>query len=118
MQEAEFSKIHVFRFSPRQGTPAAEMTDQLPETIKRRRAAELAEIGRRLRERYLESLLGRRLQVLVESPLDGRPGVLLGTSGRYAPVELPGEEECVGRLLWVIANRAEDGRIQATQSNP
>ena len=113
VEEVGFSKLHVFRFSPRQGTPAADMPDQVPEKVKKRRAADLAEIGRRLRERFFEGLAGRRLQVLVERPVEGRPGMLAGTSARYVPVELPGDEDLLGQLVSVTAGPVHDGRIHA-----
>ncbi len=112
VEEAGFSKVHVFRFSPRQGTPAADMPEQVTESVKRRRAAELTALAARLRTRYLEGLVGRQLQVLVERPSADRPGVLLGTSARYAPVELPGGEELIGRLVPVAAEAVVDGRIR------
>ena len=78
-----------------------------------RRAAELAEIGGRLRRKYFEGLVGTPLQVLVESPIADRSGVFLGTSDRYAPVELAGGEEQLGRLVWVTAQRVEADHIVA-----
>jgi len=111
VEAAGFAKLHVFRFSPRQGTPAAEMPEQIPEPEKRCRAAELSALGQRLRERYCRNLIGRRLQVLVESGLEGQPGRVTGTAGRYVPVELPGVEGNVGRLVEVAAERVDVGRI-------
>jgi len=116
VEEVGFSKLHVFRFSPRRGTPAAEMPDKLPPAVVRRRAAELSQLGDRLRKRYFESLSGRRLHVLVERPLDDRPGELLGTSDRYAPMELAGGRELIGRLVTVTAGKVENGRIIAVDS--
>ena len=115
VEEVGFSKIHVFRFSPRQGTPAADMPDQVPGPLKRRRAAELSEIGRRLGRRYFEALRGRKLQVLVESPLEQRPGMAVGTSERYVPVELPCGEGQMGRLVRITAGPVVDGRIRAAE---
>lgn len=114
VEEAAFSKLHVFRFSARPGTPAAEMPDQVPSRVKQRRAGELAEIGRRLRERFFASLVGRDLQVLVETPAAGRPGVLAGTCARYALVEMAGSEDHLGQLVQVTACAVVDGRIRAT----
>ena len=111
VEEAGFSKLHVFRFSPRQGTPAAELPDRVPGFVQQRRAAALAALGERLRQRYFESLLGRTLQVLVEAPAADRPGTLRGTSDRYAPVELPGGEELIGRLTRVREMKAVGGVI-------
>ena len=118
VEQLRLSKIHVFRFSPRPGTPAATMPHQVSGELKQRRGAALAEIGRRLRERFLQTLRGRRLQVLVETPFEGRPGMLSGTSARYAPVELPGGEDDVGRLVGVTAGAVVDGRIRAADAAP
>lgn len=114
VQMAGFSKLHIFRFSPRHGTPAAEMSDQVPGPIQHRRAAELAEMGQRLRQQYFSSLAGRRLQVLVEAPADNLPGILLGTSDRYATVELVGGMPWIGRLIRVVAGPVVGDRIRAT----
>ena len=46
VEEVGFAKVHVFRFSPRQGTPAAEMPGQVTNRIVQRRAAELGKLAR------------------------------------------------------------------------
>jgi threonylcarbamoyladenosine tRNA methylthiotransferase MtaB len=132
-----FSKLHIFRFSPRQGTEAAAMPGRVPGRVQQDRALQLAEMGDRLRREYFESLTGRRLQVLVESRLTsqqnpdcqkpphcngGVPGefhhrsedLLLGMSDRYAPVELPGGTDQIGWLVWVVAGRVTKDRILAS----
>ena len=62
-----FSKIHIFPFSPRRGTPAAEMPNQVPKHVQQERSRELAAVEAELRDAYYDSLLGRRLRVLVET---------------------------------------------------
>ena len=96
-----FAKIHIFRFSPRQGTPAADMPDQVQDRVKQQRAMRLEELGQRLRQQYLRSLRGCLLQVLVQSPAAGKPGRMYGISGQYVPVELPGDERLVNQLVEV-----------------
>ncbi len=113
VQTAGFSKLHVFRFSPRQGTPAAELSDRVPADVLRHRAEELGRLGQQLRQRYFEQLAGRSLQVLVETAAPHRPGILLGTSARYAPVELAGSEDLIGRLVTVVAAEVTNGRIRS-----
>jgi hypothetical protein len=54
------------------------------------------------------------LQVLAESPIADRPGMLAGTSARYAPVEFAGSEACLGQLVHATAGAVVDGRIRAT----
>jgi threonylcarbamoyladenosine tRNA methylthiotransferase MtaB len=112
-EEVGFSKIHIFPFSPRRGTAAAEMAGQIDPRVKADRCRRLAELEARLRAGYFESLRGRRLEVLVESPAE-RPRRVVGTSCRYAPVELPGTGELVGRLVHVMAGEAANGVIYAT----
>ena len=112
-RQVGFSKIHIFPFSPRRGTPAAEMPDQIPAEVKRERRQHLANIERELRDEYFHSLSGKRLRVLVESPLDDRPGFAIGTSCRYAPVELPIGAAEPSQFADVTAGEVIDGHIRA-----
>jgi threonylcarbamoyladenosine tRNA methylthiotransferase MtaB len=109
VQEVGFSKIHVFPFSARRGTPAAQMPDQVPKVIRAERGRRLAEIEQALRDRYFRSLLGRTLRVLVETAKDPQSQQAVGTSCRYAPVELSGESP-VGRLVDARAEQVIDGQ--------
>ncbi len=66
VEKIGFAKLHVFRFSARPGTAAAELTEPVPDSIKHQRAQRLIALGRRMRRQYMRSLLGQRLEVLVE----------------------------------------------------
>jgi threonylcarbamoyladenosine tRNA methylthiotransferase MtaB len=90
-RECGFSKIHIFPFSARKGTPAAEMPSQILPELKNERWRRLMELENELRTAYFRSLLGRLLTVLVEGAI--APGRWAGTSCRYAPVELTGAAE-------------------------
>ncbi len=109
-EQVGFSKIHVFPFSVRRGTPAAEMADQLPKKEKQARVRHVMEIETSLRQRYFSSLEGRRLQVLVERTGDVEQR-MLGTSCRYAPVEFDGGRHLVGQLVDVQATSTEGNRL-------
>ena len=108
-----FSKIHMFPFSPRKGTPAAEMTDQIPKKIKQERGRSVRELEAQLKQNYIRSLVGERLQILVE---DASDTILRGTSCRYAPVALkidsggPGPQ-LEGTLLDVVTTSIEQGEL-------
>jgi threonylcarbamoyladenosine tRNA methylthiotransferase MtaB len=91
----QFSKVHIFPFSPRRGTDAAEMPDQIPSSVKAERCAALARLEVELRREYFQRLVGRQLRVLLES-VEGKRG--RGTSCRYAPVEIFGDQLAVGSL--------------------
>jgi threonylcarbamoyladenosine tRNA methylthiotransferase MtaB len=133
-REVGFSKMHVFPFSPRPGTLAATMPDQVPAEIKHERCRGLAAVEAELRDAYYRSLCGRRLRlrVLVENkaegggrkaegpdkrlspfPLPPSPLPWLGTSCRYATVELPATAADEGRFRDVVAGDVRDGRIIA-----
>ncbi len=109
VREVGFSKIHIFPFSPRRGTPAAEMPGMLTKQVKSERRRQLAAIEQQLREAYFGSLVGSELQVLVEATSDKRADHVVGTSCRYAPVELAAPGPAVGTLMDVVANRLMDG---------
>jgi threonylcarbamoyladenosine tRNA methylthiotransferase MtaB len=114
VREIGFFKIHQFPFSPRRGTPAAEMPDQVPPPVKAARLERLTALETQLRDRYYESLRGTRLRVLIESPLPNHPSHMLGTACRYAPVELPGTVAMRKQFADVTAGIATGGRIVAS----
>ncbi|MEM8944934.1 MAG: tRNA (N(6)-L-threonylcarbamoyladenosine(37)-C(2))-methylthiotransferase MtaB [Planctomycetota bacterium] len=94
-REVGFSKIHMFPFSARRTTPAADMPNQLPKAIKQERGRELRRIEGDLQDQYFRSLRGMTLQVLLESECEDQPGHMVGTSCRYTPTMVktgtPGE---------------------------
>jgi threonylcarbamoyladenosine tRNA methylthiotransferase MtaB len=111
-----FSKIHIFPFSPRRGTPAATMPSQVPKHVQQERSRKLANIEAELRDAYYYKLLGLRMRVLVESKNDQSKGVKanpwLGTSCRYAIVELNATSDDVGRFVDVAVAGLANGRIK------
>lgn len=112
-EKVGFSKIHIFPFSPRHGTPAAEMTDQVSSQVKSARRLRLAELEQKLRDTYFRGLIGRELEVLIESSDASRPDWLVGTSCRYAPVEVPGNSTQIGRLAPIRIQKLAKGRLIA-----
>ena len=61
-----FSKLHVFRYSPRPGTAAADMPDAVPPAVKKERSKRLIALGNAIRNDFLNAHLGVPLEVLVE----------------------------------------------------
>jgi threonylcarbamoyladenosine tRNA methylthiotransferase MtaB len=90
IREAGFSRLHVFSYSPRSGTAAASLPDEVPPPVKAQRRQRLHEIEREIASDYHRSLVGRVLDVLVEGSDPHRPGHARGTSCRYAPVSFRG----------------------------
>ncbi len=113
VRQIGFSKIHMFPFSARRGTPAADMKDQLPKQLKKARGKQLGVLEDELRHAYFTSLIGSELEVLVEAQDRDNTCQMVGTACRYAPVQFTGEESMIGTLVKVVAERVEGDRIVA-----
>jgi threonylcarbamoyladenosine tRNA methylthiotransferase MtaB len=109
-REVGFSKIHIFPFSPRRGTPAAFMSNQVPDRVRRERCRELELVEAELRDAYYRGLLGRSLRVLVESREENRT---VGTACRYATVELSASVADDGQFVTATAVEVCGDRILA-----
>lgn len=83
IQETGFSRLHVFRYSRRPGTPAADFALQVPAAEKDRRSKTLIAIGKQLARTYAERLVGESVQVLWEHEQDG---YWRGHTDTYVPV--------------------------------
>ena len=114
-REAGFMKIHIFPFSPREGTPAVDFPDQIPPQVKKERLGRLAELERELATRYYRSLVGTDVEVLIEQSAE-QPGWLRGTDRHYVPVTLPGTVAEVGQLVTAQGVQVETDCLRATRS--
>lgn len=76
VEQCDFMRLHVFRYSKRPGTPAASRSDQVEPQLKARRSQALIELGQRLALTDMERRVGSTEQIIIE-----RPG--LGTSESY-----------------------------------
>ena len=84
----DFARLHVFAFSPRPGTVAAGMADQIPRPLIQERSRQMRELASRKQETFLRSFLGRTMEVLWESPVGDDPANQLwrGLTGNYISV--------------------------------
>jgi threonylcarbamoyladenosine tRNA methylthiotransferase MtaB len=88
IEECGLTHLHVFPFSPREGTPAARMP-QLPRKLVKERAARLREAGDTAYRRHLDSLAGTRQRILIEREGLGRTeGFTLAVLDTGAPGEI------------------------------
>src|SRR5262249_5602248 len=90
LEQVGFCKIHVFTYSPREGTHAAVFPERVPPDVMARRREYLRALEEKMAAAYARSLTGRTLDVLVEGADPKQPGHVLGTSCRYVPVSFPG----------------------------
>jgi tRNA-2-methylthio-N6-dimethylallyladenosine synthase len=114
VEKIQFDNAFVFRYSPRRGTPAAAIPDQIDEHVKEERNQDLLEVVNKSNRRILERLVGSRVEVLCEGPSKTNRARLMGRTRTNKIVVFPpskprptGEnEELVGQLVNVWIERA------------
>ncbi len=112
LNEAPFSNIHAFSFSIRQGTYAASMTEQLPQTVIKTRTKKLLEIAEIKKEEFARKLLGLSIQVVIEKLLK-KENAGIGWSGEYVLTKVYGNNLKEKQLVSIIAQDYKDGMIIA-----
>lgn len=108
LQDLGFSRLHIFRFSPRTGTKAYSMQPKVDEKTKKRRSKLLRDLAKNLSRDFISQFLGKTLRVLVEDKRDPATGLLTGYTDNYIRVLLEGEEELRNKLI----------KVRLTKVNP
>lgn len=104
-ESAGFSRIHIFPFSPREGTPAAKMSGYCHPTVIKRRKSVLEEMANILALSYKKQFLNKSVNVLVETERNSRTGKLCGYSERYIKVIFDGPEAVKNKIVPLIINK-------------
>ncbi len=99
IEQAGVQHLHVFPFSARPGTKAAEMKNIVPEDLKQKRARTLRELGKRLKSEHLKSYIDRDVDVLIENRSDNESGFLTGLSPNYLRVNGTGDKKLKGQIV-------------------
>ncbi|HGH0786082.1 TPA: tRNA (N(6)-L-threonylcarbamoyladenosine(37)-C(2))-methylthiotransferase MtaB [Staphylococcus pseudintermedius] len=100
-----FSELHVFPYSPRIGTPAARMDDQIDEEIKNERVHKLIELSNQLAKTYASKFENDVLEVIPEEK-GSQDGLLVGYADNYMKVEFVGDESLIGQICKVKVTQA------------
>lgn len=113
-RQAEFSKIHIFGFSPRRGTAAWNWRTESPRReIIKTRCSQLAELQRELAENFRRRFIGRTVETIVEMPNSKTPpGCGRGLTDRYVETTFPLNEgkNLIGKVVSVhITGLSETG---------
>ncbi|MBN1461272.1 MAG: radical SAM protein, partial [Armatimonadetes bacterium] len=109
LEEMHFTRVHVFPYSRRSGTPAADRQDQVPATVMKDRVRQTLELADQLASTAARQWVGKSVSVLFEERVSD--GNLVGHTEHYLRVHAPGPEEWVGRLRDVIPTRIEQGSL-------
>lgn len=104
VKQMRFSKIHVFPFSKRDGTLAADMPNQVDEKTKKERVHRLLEVSKQLELTYMEQFIGRKIEFLPEIIKDD---MLIGHTGNYLAVKCYGSKKDLNKTQTVILEKVE-----------
>jgi tRNA-2-methylthio-N6-dimethylallyladenosine synthase len=115
VEEVGYDGAFTFVFSPRSGTEAASMPDQVPEEVKAERIERLIEVVQGLAARRNAERIGRIEQVLVEGPSRTDPAVLRGRTRRNTTVNFCGDAE-PGALVDVRIEGSTSTTLRGTQA--
>ena len=88
IEEAKFSQIHAFPYSPREGTNAYKKYKELPFALKKERVARILEVGMKQKQKYLQGFIGREVFIVPERFFGGYTE---GYSENYIRVYVRGE---------------------------
>jgi threonylcarbamoyladenosine tRNA methylthiotransferase MtaB len=105
IENISFSGLHVFKFSPRRGTPAANFENQVAPGIKEERSRRLIRLGEALAGRFAAAHLGKELEVLAEQPWEKDGGMYEGRTGDYLRVAFPANGDLRGEIVRVKAEK-------------
>ncbi len=94
LEELRFDRVGAFTYSPEDGTPASDMPDQIPESLKRERLERLMDVQRMISAEGNEEMIGRKMRALVDEVVDD-PGPI-GTAAGGRPV---GVARTVGQAM-------------------
>ncbi|MCH3971897.1 MAG: tRNA (N(6)-L-threonylcarbamoyladenosine(37)-C(2))-methylthiotransferase MtaB [Oscillospiraceae bacterium] len=105
-REIAFAKVHVFPYSQRPGTRAADFPGQVPKAEKERRCHRMIAVTRETRSAFLQQQVGLTEPVLFERRREN--GALEGYTPNYTPVFIKSEKELTGKILPVKITEAAD----------
>ncbi|MDS1029444.1 tRNA (N(6)-L-threonylcarbamoyladenosine(37)-C(2))-methylthiotransferase MtaB [Bacillota bacterium LX-D] len=98
VEEMGFAALHVFKYSPRQGTKAAQFPDRISPEIKEKRSQEMLCLGEKLAVQFKQKYLGRKMEILVETK---HKRLWEGHTTNYLKLKFPSDEELRGELVQV-----------------
>jgi len=109
VRKVGFYQIHVFKYSPKIGTPAAKMTDQIDGTKKATRSEKLISLGKELELNYLNSMINKKLNVLFEGFYDESEKYIEGLTQNYLRILVKSDINIYGEMREVTIKSIEDG---------
>ena len=110
VREINFYETHIFKYSPRKGTKAATMPEQVAENLKSERSKAMLELGAANKRDFMESVIGQECEVLVEEKTDINGEIyFVGHTREYFKFAFKDGGNKVGKIVSVVAKDILDG---------
>lgn len=108
VKEIGFSRIHVFKYSPRRGTPAAKYENQVDGNVKNIRSEKLISLGEELMKRFNSNFIGSSLSVLFEEKSKKDEDYMEGYTSNYIRVKAKKDLGLIGKVVDVKIIEGKD----------
>lgn len=108
LQEIKFYKMHIFKYSPRKGTKAAQMTEQIEGKVKEERSQKLIELSNKNEREYNKEYIGKEVEVLFE---EEKKGYYQGHTKNYILAEVKSKENLENKIITAKCIEADSSHI-------
>jgi tRNA-2-methylthio-N6-dimethylallyladenosine synthase len=114
VEQCRYDSLFIFKYSKRSGTPAASLSDVVPEEVKTERFLELERVHKRIQEDIYRNYISRTLSVLVERQSSRSETDLVGHSTCHKVVNFPGSGALEGEVVDVTITQAKTNSLYGT----
>ncbi len=114
LKEVRYDQIFVFKYSPRPGTPASRLPDQIPPDVKTRRIETVLKLQEKIGLEQYAKLEGKEVEILVEAEGREKSGDMQGRTRGNHVVHFPGSPDLLGKLVNVTIERACKHSLRGT----
>jgi threonylcarbamoyladenosine tRNA methylthiotransferase MtaB len=114
VRDVGLSHLHVFAFSPREGTEAAALPDQVPSHVRARRSAEMRQLHDQRKAEFYARTLSRTFEAIVLEDRDEQTGRLRSLTGHYVEILVDGLPQDTGKIVPVRVDQVDGPRALGT----
>lgn len=118
VRQVAYDSAFMYYYSPREGTRAVDLPDQLPEQVRKERLARLIELQNKIGTEISATLVGKTVEVLAEAPSTHSPGHLYGKTRTGRVVDFAGATSLIGRFVQVRIDRTRLWTVSGTLIDP
>ncbi len=111
IEQFPLTYMHVFRYSPRPQTKAADFTDQINDTLKKERSRILRNLSQQKSLQYQQRYLGEVRPGLILNKSDAKTGWLSGLTDNYLKVSVPADKQLTGKIVALHISGIENNRL-------